>query len=163
MQSVSSQPFRRMPFDCFHRSVVSLFTVSCPFGAYTSIRLWRRPITLRTDTARQRLHSTLIMPSAFLNPINWVPQFGQYQENGYQVSLHSSTSDPRFLLVSDSRRKTVHLLVVAAALSSENERYQNGLPMFHALCDISTFLAFHPPVRLFEIQTAVHCPAYRTA
>ena len=43
---------------------------------------------LRTDTARQRLHSTLIMPSAFLNPINWVPQFGQYQENGYQVSLH---------------------------------------------------------------------------
>ena len=39
----------------------------------------------------------------------------------------------------------------------------NGLPMFHALCDISTFLAFHPPVRLFQIQTAVHCAAYRTA
>ena len=163
MQSVSSQPFRRMPFNCFYRSVVSLFTVSCPFGAYISIRLWRRPITLRTDTARQRLHSTLIMPSAFLNPINWVPQFGQYQENGYQVSLHSSTSDPLFLKLSEPHRKTVHLLVVAAALSSENERYQNGLPMFHALCDISTFLAFHPPVRLFKIQTAVHCATYRTA
>ena len=97
MQTVSSQPFRRMPFDCMFRITVQIFTVSCPFGAYTSIRLWRRPITLRTDTARQRLHSTLIMPSAFLNPINWVPQFGQYQENGYQVSLHSSTSDPLFL------------------------------------------------------------------
>lgn len=163
MQSVSSQPFRRMPFNCFYRSVVSVFTVSCPFGAYTSIRLWRRPITLRTETARQRLHSTLIMPSAFLNPISWVPQLGQYQENGYQVSLHSSTSDPRFLLVSDSRRKTVYLLVVVAALRPEKQRYQNGLPMFHVLRDISTVLAFHPPVRLFQIQTAVHCPAYRAA
>ena len=99
MQPVSSQPFRRMPFNCMFRIAVQIFAVSCPFGAYISIRLWRRPITLRTDTARQRLHSTLIMPSAFLNPINWVPQFGQYQENGYQVSLHSSTSDPLFLNV----------------------------------------------------------------
>jgi len=163
MQSVSSQPFRRMPFNCMFRIAVQIFTVSCPFGAYTSIRLWRRPITLRTDTARQRLHSTLIMPSAFLNPINWVPQFGQYQENGYQVSLHSSTSDPLFLNLSEPRRKTVYLLVVAAALLHQIERYQNGLPMFHALCNISTFLAFHPPVRLFQIQTAVHCAAYRTA
>ena len=163
MQPVSSQPFRRMPLDCMFRIAVQILTVSCPFGAYTSIRLWRRPITLRTDTARQRLHSTLIMPSAFLNPINWVPQFGQYQENGYQVSLHSSTSDPLFLKLSEPRRKTVHLLVVAAALIPENERYQNGLHMFHALCDISTFLAFHPPVRLFKIQTAVHCATYRTA
>ena len=163
MQPVSSQPFRRMPFDCMFRITVQIFTVSCPFGAYTSIRLWRRPITLRTDTARQRLHSTLIMPSAFLNPINWVPQFGQYQENGYQVSLHSSTSDPLFLNLSEPRRKTVYLLVVAAALLHQIERYQNGLPMFHALCNISTFLAFHPPVRLFQIQTAVHCAAYRTA
>ena len=156
MQPVSSQPFRRMPFDCMFRITVQIFTVSCPFGAYTSIRLWRRPITLRTDTARQRLHSTLIMPSAFLNPINWVPQFGQYQENGYQV-------DPLFLNLSEPRRKTVYLLVVAAALLHQIERYQNGLPMFHALCNISTFLAFHPPVRLFQIQTAVHCAAYRTA
>ena len=163
MQSVSSQPFRRMPFNCFYRIVTSVLIVSCPFGAYTSIRLWRRPITLRTETARQRLHSTLIMPSAFLNPISWAPQLGQYQENGNQVSLHSSTSDPRFLLVSDCRRKTVSLLIVIAALSPKKQRYQNGLPMFHALCDISTFLAFHPPVRLFQIQTAVHCPAYRTA
>ena len=145
MQPVSSQPFRRMPFDCMFRITVQIFTVSCPFGAYTSIRLWRRPITLRTDTARQRLHSTLIMPSAFLNPINWVPQFGQYQENSHTY------------------RKTVCFIVVAAALRFQNERYQNGLPMFHALCDISTFLAFHPPVRLFQIQTAVHCAAYRTA
>ena len=144
MQSVSSQPFRRIPLDCMFRNAVQILTVSCPFGAYISIRLWRRPITLRTDTARQRLHSTLIMPSAFLNPINWVPQFGQYQEN-------------------EPRRKTVYLLVVAAALLHQIERYQNGLPMFHALCNISTFLAFHPPVRLFQIQTAVHCAAYRTA
>ena len=163
MQSVSSQPFRRMPFNCMFRNAVQILTVSCPFGAYISIRLWRRPITLRTDTARQRLPSTLIMPSAFLNPINWVPQFGQYQENGYQVSLHSSTSDPLFLNLSEPRRKTVYLLVVAAALLHQIERYQNGLPMFHALCNISTFLAFHPPVRLFQIQTAVHCAAYRTA
>ena len=150
MQSVSSQPFRRIPLDCMFRNAVQILTVSCPFGAYISIRLWRRPITLRTDTARQRLHSTLIMPSAFLNPINWVPQFGQYQEN-------------LFLNLSEPRRKTVYLLVVAAALLHQIERYQNGLPMFHALCNISTFLAFHPPVRLFQIQTAVHCAAYRTA
>ena len=90
MQSVSSQPFRRIPLDCMFRNAVQILTVSCPFGAYISIRLWRRPITLRTDTARQRLHSTLIMPSAFLNPINWVPQFGQYQENGYQVRIFES-------------------------------------------------------------------------
>ena len=79
MQPVSSQPFRRMPFDCMFRITVQIFTVSCPFGAYTSIRLWRRPITLRTDTARQLDHAFRIFESDQLGaavravPGEWIP------------------------------------------------------------------------------------------
>ena len=64
--------------------------------------------------------------------------------------------------ISDPRRKTVSL-IVDAALRSYKERYQNGLPMFRVLRDISALLTFHPPVSLFKIQTAVYCSANRAA
>ncbi len=80
------------PFNCIYGIVPYIGIVSCPSGAYKSIRLCLRFLILRTDTEWQVAHSTFITPSAFLYPISLVPQLGQNQAKATHESLLSSTS-----------------------------------------------------------------------
>ena len=73
-QSVSTQPF---PSVCRFNFIGSISVQSCPSGAYTSIRLCRRPIRFCTITDLQRLQVMRTMPSRCSKPwfISW--QLGQ--------------------------------------------------------------------------------------
>ena len=110
------------PLDCMYGNGLYAVTVSCPSGAYRSIRLCLRFMILRTETVRQSAHSTLITPSAFLYPISLAPQFGQNQAKGTQDSLLSSTSHPRF-------HHLTLLLPDGLPFGFSNNPHRNGIPV----------------------------------
>ena len=70
MQSVSSQPFRRIPLDCMFRNAVQILTVSCPFGAYISIRT---ALALNLDHAFRIFESDQLGAAVRAVPGEWIP------------------------------------------------------------------------------------------
>lgn len=160
MQPVSSQPLRRCTVRLYVWKRPYQVIVTCPSGAYKSIRLCLRFIIRRTDTAWQITHSTLITPSAFLYPVSLAPQFGQNQAKGTQESLFSSTFILSFTISSCClmvRHTTAQIFLIRTKY-----RYPDLRMLNYSLRCVSALFALHPAICLFQIQIAVQRTADRT-